>query len=71
MIDAALPGVAVGASMLTVDHMDLEQTERTELMWTGPRNGRFPIRRIDQVLYDLIARAQRRILLVGGANFFL
>jgi hypothetical protein len=40
MIDAALPGVAVGASMLTVDHMDLEQTERTELMWTGPRNGR-------------------------------
>jgi phosphatidylserine/phosphatidylglycerophosphate/cardiolipin synthase-like enzyme len=67
MIDAALPGVAVGASMLTVDHMDLEQTERTELMWTGPRNGRFPIRRIDQVLYDLIARAQRRILLVTYA----
>src|SRR5262249_13158399 len=38
-----------------------------EFIWSGPANGRFPVRRIDQVLYDLIAAAQRRILLVTFA----
>jgi len=35
--------------------------------WTGPENGLFPIRRSDQVLYDLINRAEDRILLVTFA----
>jgi phosphatidylserine/phosphatidylglycerophosphate/cardiolipin synthase-like enzyme len=65
--DPALPGGAFGAAMLTIDQMDFEQSPRTELIWTGPGNSRFPIRRIDQVLYDLIATAQRRILLVTFA----
>lgn len=65
--DPQLPGVALGAAMLTVDQMDFAESPRTELIWTGPGNSRFPIRRIDQVLYDLIATAQRRILLVTFA----
>jgi phosphatidylserine/phosphatidylglycerophosphate/cardiolipin synthase-like enzyme len=65
--DPELPGIAIGAVMLTVDQMDFAEVPRTELIWTGPGNSRFPIRRIDQVLYDLIATAQRRILLVTFA----
>ena len=65
--DPTLPGMAIGAAMLTVDQMDFAEAQRTELIWTGPGNSRFPIRRIDQVLYDLVATAQRRILLVTFA----
>lgn len=65
--DPQLPGVALGAAMVTVDQMDFAESPRTELIWTGPGNNRFPIRRIDQVLYDRIATAQRRILLVTFA----
>ena len=39
----------------------------TEIIWTGPANNRFPVRRIDQVLYDLISTARTRILLVTFA----
>ena len=42
------------------------QTPPTELLWTGPEPPT-PIRRIDQVLYDLINAAQKRILLVTFA----
>lgn len=35
-----------------------------DIVWTGPANGTFPIRRIDQVLYDLLSNAQKRIFLV-------
>jgi cardiolipin synthase len=35
-----------------------------DIVWSGPANGTFPIRRIDQVLYDLLAKAEQRIFLV-------
>lgn len=35
-----------------------------DIVWTGPANGTFPIRRIDQVLYDLLSNARQRIFLV-------
>lgn len=38
-------------------------------VWTGPANGSFPVRRFDQVLYDLVSRAQRRILIVTFAAY--
>lgn len=38
-----------------------------DIVWSGPANGTFPIRRIDQVLYDLLAKAQHRIFLVTFA----
>lgn len=42
--------------------------QRVELLWAGPAPaGGTPARRIDQVLYDLIATAQKDILLVTFA----
>lgn len=38
-----------------------------DIVWSGPANGTFPIRRIDQVLYDLLAKAEQRIFLVTFA----
>lgn len=38
-----------------------------DIVWTGPANGKFPIRRIDQVLYDLITKATQRIFIVTFA----
>jgi cardiolipin synthase A/B len=40
-------------------------TDRDNL--TGPANDRFPVRRIDQVLYDLVSTAKHRIILVTFA----
>ena len=56
----------VGA-MAAIDHLVGQKNSVADFIWTGPSNGRFPVRRIDQVLYDLIAVAQRRILLVTFA----
>ncbi|MCX6876636.1 MAG: DISARM system phospholipase D-like protein DrmC [Verrucomicrobia bacterium] len=38
-----------------------------DIVWSGPANGTFPIRRIDQVLYDLLSKAEQRIFLVTFA----
>lgn len=35
-----------------------------DIVWSGPANGTFPIRRIDQVLYDLLSHARQRVFLV-------
>lgn len=64
---AGISGTAIGAAMLTVDQIDFAEAPRTELIWTGPGNSKFPIRRIDQVLYDLITSARRRVILVTFA----
>jgi len=42
-------------------------SQSTEVVWTGPTAGAVPIRRIDQVLYDLILTAKRDILLLTFA----
>jgi hypothetical protein len=41
-----------------------DNTPLTEIIWAGPANTRFPVRRIDQVLYDLVSKASRQIVLV-------
>jgi phosphatidylserine/phosphatidylglycerophosphate/cardiolipin synthase-like enzyme len=38
-----------------------------DIVWSGPSNGTFPIRRIDQVIYDLLSTAKQRIFLVTFA----
>jgi cardiolipin synthase len=74
-ISEALEGVPhlkwslVGSAMMAVDHVVRAQTTYTEFIWSGPANGRFPVRRIDQVLYDLIAKAKHRIFLVTFAAY--
>lgn len=55
------------AAMTAVDSLSGGIDSLTEIIWTGPGNNRFPVRRIDQVLYDLITTANRRIVLVTFA----
>lgn len=55
--------VAMGAVDCFVD----AGTPLLELIWTGPPNKRFPVRRLDQVLYDLVVKARSRIVLVTFA----
>lgn len=44
-----------------------DQYPDLEILWSGPSNGLFPVRRFDQVLYDLVTTASSRILLVTFA----
>jgi phosphatidylserine/phosphatidylglycerophosphate/cardiolipin synthase-like enzyme len=44
-----------------------ENNSPAEIVWTGPTTRDFPIRRMDQVLYDLINTAEHSILLVTFA----
>ena len=57
----------IAAAMVAVDCLIGERASLAEIIWTGPANGRFPVRRLDQVLYDLIAIAKNRIVLVTFA----
>ena len=57
----------IAAGMAAVDYLVGDNAGLTEIIWTGPPNGRFPVRRIDQVLYDLISAAHHRIVLVTFA----
>lgn len=57
----------IAAAMSAVDYLADNAAPKPDIIWTGPANGRFPVRRIDQVLYDLIAAAVRRIVLVTFA----
>ena len=44
----------IGAAMMAVGHLVGDGRPVTEIIWTGPANSRYPVRRIDQVLYYLI-----------------
>ena len=57
----------IAAAMVAVDYLVGDNSSLAEIIWTGPANGRFPVRRIDQVLYDLISSAEHRIVLVTFA----
>lgn len=54
-------------AMAAIDYFESTRSNSVELIWTGPANGRFPVNRIDQTLYDLVASAKNRILLVTFA----
>ena len=57
----------IAAAMVAMDFLVGDNSSLTEIIWSGPANGRFPVRRIDQVLYDLISSAKKRIVLVTFA----
>jgi phosphatidylserine/phosphatidylglycerophosphate/cardiolipin synthase-like enzyme len=59
--------IEIAAAMVAVDQLIGDGSPMAEVIWTGPANNRFPVRRIDQVLYDLVSRAQKRIVLVTFA----
>jgi len=47
-----------------VDAWVASSPKTIDIVWSGPANGTFPIRRIDQLLYDLLSQARQRIFLV-------
>jgi cardiolipin synthase len=59
----------IGWCLETAAHFHAKHlsSQSTEVVWTGPTAGSVPIRRIDQVLYDLILTAKRDILLLTFA----
>lgn len=56
--------VEIAAAMIAVDSLAGDDAPMTEIIWTGPANQRFPVRRINQGLYDLISNAKKKIVLV-------
>jgi phosphatidylserine/phosphatidylglycerophosphate/cardiolipin synthase-like enzyme len=59
----------IAIAMTTVEYLISDNERLIEMIWTGPANNRFPVRRIDQVFYDLVAKASRSILLVTFAAY--
>jgi phosphatidylserine/phosphatidylglycerophosphate/cardiolipin synthase-like enzyme len=59
--------VALEAAGRTASRMAAAQT--IELAWTGPHTGVVPLRRIDQALYEVVAGAERELLVVSYAVF--
>jgi phosphatidylserine/phosphatidylglycerophosphate/cardiolipin synthase-like enzyme len=55
------------AVMVAVECLVGDRGPMAEIIWTGPANNRFPVRRVDQVLYDLVSSARTRIFLVTFA----
>lgn len=57
----------VAAALAVIEQLSASPTPAINIVWTGPSSSSFAPRRIDQFLYDLLAGAQRRILLVTFA----
>jgi cardiolipin synthase len=64
-----VPWAQVSAAMVAVDCLVGDRPATAEILWTGPASGRFPVRRMDQMLYDLVSAASRRIVLVTFAAY--
>jgi phosphatidylserine/phosphatidylglycerophosphate/cardiolipin synthase-like enzyme len=58
----ALRSAAEAVSAVGVDH-------RAEIAWTGPATEAVPLRRVDQVIYDMVGHAKEEILLVTYAAY--
>ncbi len=61
-IALALRAAAEAASAFGVDH-------RAEIAWTGPATEAVPLRRVDQVIYDVVGNAKEEVLLVTYAAY--
>ncbi len=48
----------------TAAHWASKEKASLEMVWTGPSSGSFSARRIDQILYDLLAQARNRAFLI-------
>jgi phosphatidylserine/phosphatidylglycerophosphate/cardiolipin synthase-like enzyme len=58
----ALRSAAEAVSTVEVDH-------RAEIAWTGPATEAVPLRRVDQVIYDMVGSAKEEVLLVTYAAY--
>ncbi len=66
-LDAAALSLALRAAQRTAAEVAGQQT--VELVWTGPRTDEVPVRRNDQALREVIASAERELLLVSYAVY--
>jgi phosphatidylserine/phosphatidylglycerophosphate/cardiolipin synthase-like enzyme len=58
----ALQAAAEAAAAVGVD-------QRAEIAWTGPATEAVPLRRVDQVIYDMVETAKEEVLLVTYAAY--
>lgn len=61
--------VAVALESANVAVCDERDQRSVEVVWTGPKSKAVPVRRIDQVLYQLIKNARNRLLIVSYAVY--
>ena len=71
---AATPSIDVHALALAIQasaNMDkrLSTEERVEIAWTGPATEVVPVRRVDQVLYELVESSQSEVIVVTYAAY--
>jgi cardiolipin synthase A/B len=66
-LDPAALSLALRAAQRTAAQVAGQQT--VELVWTGPRTDEVPVRRNDQALQEVIASAERELLLVSYAVY--
>jgi cardiolipin synthase A/B len=71
---AATPNIDVQALALAIQasaNMDrrLSTEEGVEIAWTGPATEVVPVRRVDQVLYELVESSQSEVILVTYAAY--
>ncbi len=64
---ANFQGYELANVLRTVQALRDADSPAPQAIWTGPQNGTFPVRYLEQVLYDLISTASERILLVTFA----
>lgn len=50
-------------------HDECEESEKVEIVWTGPATSAIPVRRTEQVLKQLIDNAREDLLLVSFATY--
>ena len=66
-VDAHALALAIQASANAVSILSGEQ--HVELAWTGPATEVVPLRRVDQVIYELVESAQSEVILVTYAAY--
>jgi cardiolipin synthase A/B len=59
--------LALRASMVTSEK--LSSFNSIEIAWTGPATPTIPVRRVDQVMYELVERAKREIILASFVTY--
>lgn len=66
-IDGRAVALAIQASSYAATKLSIEQ--RVEIAWTGPGTEAVPLRRVDQILYELLGAAEREVFLVTYAAY--
>jgi phosphatidylserine/phosphatidylglycerophosphate/cardiolipin synthase-like enzyme len=66
-LDGRAVAFAIGASAHAAAMISSEQ--RVEVAWTGPGTEAVPLRRVDQVLYELVEFAESEVVLVTYAAY--